>query len=90
MKRQIVRNRANIGEKLAEGDSGGQDATRRRARGTRRGPEARDKIPRRGEGHRRASTDLQRSYNGAATGVIFGVDVVPLSILASYNGNTLA
>ena len=30
-----------------------------------------------------ASTERCRSVGGAATGVIFGVDVVPLSILAS-------
>ena len=52
MKRQSVRNRANIGKKLAEGESGRQDATRRTARRTRRGPETREKIPRRGDGHR--------------------------------------
>ena len=59
LKRQIVRNRSNIGKKLAEGESGKQDATRRTARRTRRGPEARDKIPRSGEGHRPC-------YKGAA------------------------
>ena len=41
LKRQIDRNRANIGIQLREEDSGKQDATRRTAGSTRRGPEAR-------------------------------------------------
>ena len=52
LERQIARHRFKIRKKLPEGESGKQDATRRTAGRTRRGSEARQQIPRRGDGHR--------------------------------------
>ena len=62
---------------MLEEAPGKKDATRRRARRTRMGSKRKRNIPRKGAaGHRSC-------YDGAATGVIFAVDVVALSILAS-------
>ena len=63
--------------------SGNQIVSGRTARRRTIGPEAReepdDGLPHIGL----AAAELRVTYNGAATGVIFVVDVVPLSILAS-------
>ena len=59
--------------------SGKQDAARRRTRRRKGGPEAREEPE---EGLPYIDL-LQQSCDPAATGVIFAVDVVPLSILAS-------
>ena len=83
LEREIARNRSPIGKNCQKESQ----ASKTRQEGQQEGQEevqkpknnqkkvVRDIDP--------ASGELQRSYNGAATGVIFAVDVVPLSILAS-------